>query len=326
MRKRLIPIYSVLVVAMILLAALAPSCGGGSTTGTVVVQATLCGVPWPPQGAGAVNYTLTLSGGPSPVSGTAVPTTHSNMTPGAWTCGGVSGGPAGAFLNSIQPSATQNLAADGTITFTLDFELNQDAAIKWLTWTVNGAPWQSPSEITAEPCQIIDAHFQQWVNGCEGYNVTMNESSWLMITAHPMNPGPATIFVVDDWCALNKTPAPRQKVSQTVSVDNVTREKGYFAPIFPLGPPVLLDVHTQWNLVKGTNYTKLINWFGIWVNAYEPGLHPCVLFELILPVPHAVYTFTIQTSADVVLVGDTDVNPANNHDMSPAIILTVTVP
>ena len=66
MRKRLIPIYSVLVVAMILLAALAPSCGGGSTTGTVVVQATLCGVAW----QGAVNYTLTLAGGTSPVSGT----------------------------------------------------------------------------------------------------------------------------------------------------------------------------------------------------------------------------------------------------------------
>jgi hypothetical protein len=318
MRKKLIPIYSVLVVAMILLAALAPSCGGGSTTGTVVVQATLCGVAW----QGAVNYTLTLAGGTSPVSGTGVPTTHGNMTPGAWTCGGVSGGPAGAFLNSIKPSATQNLAADGTITFTLDFELDQDAAIRFLSWSLNGEPQEVQSEIVAMPCMIIDTHFKQWVKGCDGYNVTMNEASWLTITAHPANPGPATIIVVDDWCALNKTPTPRQKVSQTVSVDNVTREKGYNVTLIPGGPPVLLDAHTQWNLVKGTNYTKLINWFGIWVGMYEPGLHPCVLFELIVPAP-GMYQFTLVASADVELVGDTDVDPQNNHDISTPITLIV---
>jgi hypothetical protein len=216
------------------------------------------------------------------------------------------------------------LAADGTITFTLDFELDQDAAIEFLTWTVNGAPWQSPSEIIAEPCQIIDAHFKQWVKGCDGYNVTMNEASWLMITqiAGPLG---VVVYVVDDPCAVNKTPAPRQKVSQTVSVDNVTRQKGYNVT---LGQgPTLLDVHTQWQLVKGVNYTKNINWFGIWVNAYEPGLHPCVLFELILPPGPAVqYVFQVQTSADVALVGDTDVDPGNNHDMSAPIMLVVNMP
>ena len=127
MRKRLIPIYSVLVVAIVLLAAFVPSCTPTPTTGTIVVQATLCGTPW----QGAVNYTLTLAGGTSPVSGTGVPTTHGNMTAGTWTCAYNAGGPAGAFLNSIQPSASQSLVAGGTITFTLDFELNQDAAIKF---------------------------------------------------------------------------------------------------------------------------------------------------------------------------------------------------
>jgi hypothetical protein len=314
MRKGFLAICLVLVV---LLAAFVPSCGG-TTTGTIDVKATLCGAPW----QGAVSYTLTPTGG-SATNGTAVPTTHSSMLPGTWACAYVSGGPAGAFLNSIKPSASQSLVAGGTITFTLDFELDQDAAIQWLTWTVNGLPWQSP-DIVAEPCQIIDAHFNQWVKGCDGYNVTMNEASWLMINANPANPGPAMIVVVDDWCALNKTPSPREKVSQTVSVDNVTRLKGYNTTILPGGPPVMLDVHTQWKLVKAVNYTKAINWFGISAHEYEPELHPCVLFELILPVP-GLYQFLLQASADVALVGATDVDPLNNMDSSAPILLVVNV-
>jgi len=320
MRRRLIPIYSVLVVAIVLLGAFVPSCTPTPTTGTVVVQATLCGTPW----QGAVNYTLTLAGGTSPVSGTGVPTTHGNMTAGTWTCAYNAGGPAGAFLNSIQPSASQSLVAGGTITFTFDFELNQDAAIKFENWSLNGELQQGPiSVIEAMPCMIIDTHFKQWVKGCDGYNVTMNESSWLMITANPANPAPATIVVVDDWCALNKTPDPRQKVSQRVSVDNVTREKGYTAPLIPGGPPVLLDAHTQWDLVKGTNYTKLINWFGISLVVIQPGAHPCVLFELVLPAP-GIYQFMLQASADVALVGATDVDPLNNMASSVPILLVVT--
>ena len=318
MKKRLIPMYSILAIAIILFAAFVPGCTGeGETTGTIVVQATLCGIPW----QGEANYTLTPTGG-SPVSGTGVPTTHSNMTATTWTCAYVAGGPAGAFLNSIKPSASQSLVAGGTITFTFDFELDQDAAIKFWAWSQNGVPLeQQPSEIIAMPCQIIDAHFKQWVKGCEGYNVTMNEASWLWITqtAGP----PATVVVVDDPCAVNKTPDPRQKVSQTASVDNVTRLKGYSINLTPLGPPTLLDVHTQWQLVKGTNYTKAINWFGISLVVIEPGAHPCVLFELVLPMPGQLYTFTLQTSADVELVGDTDVDPANNHDMSGQIMLVV---
>ena len=316
MKKRLIPMYSILAIAIVLLAALAPSCGGGATTGTIVVQATLCGTPW----QGPVSYTLTPTGGAA-TNGTVVPTTHSSMLPATWTCAYVSGGPAGAFLNN--PSASQTLVAGGTITFTFDFELDQDAAILWGTWTVNGVPWQAPSEIVAEPCQIIDAHFNQWVKGCDGYNVTMNEASWLTIQ-QIQGPGPVMIVVVDDPCAVNKTPAPRDKVSQTASVDNVTRLKGYNVTLTLQGPPTLLDVHTQWELVKGTNYTKLINWFGISKVPYEPGVHPCVLFELVLPPgPLAQYVFQLQTSADVALVGDTDIDPDNNHDMSDPIILIV---
>jgi hypothetical protein len=177
----------------------------------------------------------------------------------------------------------------------------------------------------ANTCDIIDAHFKQWVKGCDGYNVTMNEASYLMITQIAGPPG-VVVSVVDDWCAVNKTPDPRQKVSQTASVDNVTREKGYTAPLIPGGPPVLLDVHTVWQLVKGTNYTKDINWFGISLVVIEPGAHPCVLFELILPPEPGPYTFQVQTFSEVALVDDTDVDPANNHAMSPLVTYFVNMP
>jgi len=321
MRGKLVPIYSVLVVAIVLLVAFVPSCTGeGETTGTIVVQATLCGAPW----QGAVNYALLLGGGGSPVDGTAVPTTHSGVAVGTWTCDYVSGGPGGAFLNSIKPTASQSLAAGGTITFTFDFELDQDAAIQWLTWTQDGIAWEA-SDLETVPCHIIDAHFNQWVKGCDGYNVAMNETSVLTIQQVNNGAPPATIFVVNDFCAVNKTPAPHEKVSQVPSINHDPVQHGNSTILDPGGVPTMLDVETTWKLVKGTNYTKAINWLGISRFVIEPPAHPCVLFELVLPVAGQ-YVFLLQTSAEVALVGDTDVNPANNSTMSTQLWLTVFVP
>ncbi len=316
MKKRLIPMYSILAIAIVLLAAFVPSCGG-TTTGTIDVKATLCGAPW----QGAVSYTLTPTGG-SATNGTAVPTTHSSMLPGTWACAYVSGGPAGAFLNSIKPSASQSLAAGGTITFTFDFELNQDAGILFETWTITGqhvlpGEHQPPVEV----CNFIDVHFQQWVDGCTGYNVTLNETSLLQII-QTGGPAGVMIHVIDDPCAVNKTPTqglPPVKKSQTPSFNRTPVEKGMIFPLFPL-EPTLLDVHTVWQLVKGTNYTKTINWFGISLGVPMP--HECVLFELVLPGPGP-YQFQLIASAEVALVDDVDVNPANNMTMSPALIITV---
>jgi hypothetical protein len=314
MRKRFVAIYAVLVVALILLAAFVPSCG--PTTGNIVVQVTRCGSPW----QGAVNYTLTGPG--SSINGTSVQSTHSGLAPGTWTCAYVSGGPAGAFLNSIQPSATQSLSAGGTITFTLNFELNQDAAIQWLTWTLNGVP-SSQSTLEVGPCNITDVHFKQWVNGCTGYNVTLNETDWLTITANPANPGPVWIYVVNADCALNKT-ANAVKKSQVPSINNATANVGANLTL-DKGMIGMLDVHTVWQLVKGTNYTKSINWLGVSKAPFElPGPHPCVLFELVaMP---GFYQFTLVASAHVDLVGSTDVNPGNNDAVSSLLTLNVVVP
>ena len=114
-RKRLIAIYSVLVVAIVLIAVLVPSCGPTQYTGTIEVKATLNGSPW----TGAVTYTLTPVSG-SPITGTAVENSFT-VDPGTWTCRYVSGGPPEAYFIIITPSTTQSVSAGETITFTLDF-------------------------------------------------------------------------------------------------------------------------------------------------------------------------------------------------------------
>jgi hypothetical protein len=82
--------------------------------GTIQVDATLNGATW----SGSVSYRLT---GPQTIDGTTVPATFSNRPTGSYTLNYQSGGPSGATLTSITPSATQTLSAGGTITFILNF-------------------------------------------------------------------------------------------------------------------------------------------------------------------------------------------------------------
>jgi len=117
MRQRIFSIWSVLLVLVVSTAVLVPGCGGGPTQSTIDVEATLDGSAW----TGAVQYTLAEPTAPSPITGTSVPTAHSGVSPGSWTCAYVSGGPAGASFVNITPSATQTVSAGGTITFTLNF-------------------------------------------------------------------------------------------------------------------------------------------------------------------------------------------------------------
>jgi hypothetical protein len=286
---------------------------------TIEVKATLCDIPW----EGDVQYTLTESGG-SPINGTEVPDSFT-VDCGNWTCAYVSGGPPGAYLESITPPSLQSVSEGGTITFTLNFELDQDAAIEFVTWTLSGEPVQG-SEIVAVPCQIVDVHFRQWVDGCQGYEVAVNETSLLTIMQIAGGPG-VQIYVVDDWCALNKTPAPKNKWEQVPSFNGDPVEKGDLFPLLPQ-QGVTLDVETAWQLVKCLNYTKSINWLGI-SKFVEPPVepHPCVLFELLLPAAGPwPYVFTLQASASVELVDDEDVNTQNNSDMGPLITLVVNGP
>ena len=319
MSKRFLAICLSLVAAIVLLAVFVPSCAPPEEQqGTIIVQATNCSAPY----QGPVQYTLTGAG--SPINGNSVPATHSGVNSGSWSCGNVVP-PAGTFLKSITPNQQQTLSGGGNITFTLNFEEKQDAGIDCIGWTWMGQPWQM-SEMIVEPCNWVDVHFLQWVLGCPGYNVTLNETSWLNITQTAGPPG-VMIFVVNDPCAVNKTVEqgePLKPVFQVPSINGTPVEVGMNITLIP-GVPTLLDVGTQWQLVKQTDYIKSINWLGISVVPLYPPPHPCVLFELVLPAP-AGYTFTVQASAQVALVGDVDANPANNNATCPPLTLTVLPP
>jgi hypothetical protein len=75
-------------------------------------------------------------------------------------------------------------------------------------------------------CQIIDVHFQQWVDGCLGYKVAVNERSWLKITQLAGPPAPVMIYIANNLCAVIKDPQPIEKVSQVPSFNGDPVEKG----------------------------------------------------------------------------------------------------
>jgi len=314
MKKRLVAIYSVLAAVIILLAFLTPSCVP-TEKGTIEVKATLCGVPW----QGVVNYTLTPVSGWS-INGTSAPDSFA-VAVSTWTCGNVSGGPDGAYLVGIDPPSAQTVAANGTTTFTLNFELGQDASIEFTTWTINGVPVQASAVYEVSPCDIIDAHFHQKVNGCVGHNATVNETSSLGFWYADGPTETVNITIANDWCALNKTPEPLDKLSQLFFVEDYQTPipPGTSGPI-PKESGLSVRVKTSWLLEKQEEYTKTVNWLGF--SQCEP--EQCVLVDLTSLQPGS-YLFWMTVWAEVALVGD--VNPANNlTGYSDPIYLNVTVP
>jgi hypothetical protein len=215
----------------------------------------------------------------------------------------------------------------------LNFELKQDAAIQWYRWTANGEPITvetgKPPLYEAQPCEVIDAHFKQWVDGCCGYKVTLNETPVLRIT-QITGLGGVKVYVANSDCAVNKTAPPQGvapvKKSQIASHNGRPVEKGTIIDL-PFQTPTDLDVGTVWELRKCLNYTKSINWLGLHPWPYEPPIdpHECVLFEILFPGPGQ-YAFQMVAFADVALPDAEDVDPRNNHAESPTLTLVVNVP
>jgi hypothetical protein len=104
-------------------------------TGDIYVTATLDGVAW----LGDVRYSLS---GPYSDSKSYVPGSFLNYPTGTYTLSYRSGGPAGATLEGISPSARQTLHADGSITFNLNFYTEVTGTI-YVNATLDGEPWQT---------------------------------------------------------------------------------------------------------------------------------------------------------------------------------------
>lgn len=332
MKKRILATCVSFVVLVALIVVLLPGCIP-TGRGYIVVGATLCGEPW----MGALNFALT--GANSTMTETAVPYSF-NVDPGTWTCAYISGGPADAYLESITPSATQTVGPDDLITFTLNFEKDQDAWIEFATWTINGVPieeWEGSwfyepgygyyAEVTW--CDVIDVRYTQGVNGCEDYPVTLNETDELKVhyAAGEGDPIPefVPVTVYNDLCAVNKTAWPQgeaaEKLSQVPSYEGGPVPQGELYPL-PWCNNITLDVETSWELTKCLNYTKEINWLHIG-ECFDPPCEWCVLFNLEVPGPG--FDFELWPSACVELVDDVDVNPDNNCAHGPPLYLYTVV-
>ena len=317
MRKRFLAICSI---SVVLIAILVPGCESAEEGGTIIVKATLCGAPW----EGALNYKLTGPEGEC-IFGACdeapcvqpLGRCEDVECSEDWTCDPFSND--WAVFVDITPHQTQTVTSGDTVTFTLNFEKNQDASIEFLTWTINGEP-VAPNTIE-EPYEVylgdvINVHYKPHVDGCEGEVVTVNETSELLI--HWVDSygevDEPYIHVANNWCAVVKEPEP-EKLSQRPSVNGEPVE--YCQEFYlPYCENVTLDVETIWQLDTCTDYIKTINWLHIG-ECIEPPC--CTLFELM----GEGYVFELESRASIELVEDMDVNPDNDHSWNnPALYIS----
>ena len=112
-----------------------------SVPGSALVSATLNGVPW----SGPLKYTVShySVNAPAEKTGYSVPGTVSGLSSGNVQLNYDSGGPEGAVLSGIAPSARQTLGSGGTVYFTLNFVHQQAYGNIVVHATLDGAPWQT---------------------------------------------------------------------------------------------------------------------------------------------------------------------------------------
>ena len=112
-----------------------------SVSGAAVVTATHNGSAW----SGPVNYILShyAVSGPVEKSGYSVPGTVGGLPSGNIQLNYNSGGPAGATLLGISPSAQQVLSQGGSIYYTMNFVTHQSYGSIIVNATLDGAPWQT---------------------------------------------------------------------------------------------------------------------------------------------------------------------------------------
>ncbi len=108
------------------------------TNAAIKVKATINGVNW----TGNLRYVIS---GPVQSSKTEVPKTIGNLPPGTYTLDYKTGGPSGAVLAGISPSASQHLAKGGTIEYTLNFSSSQASHLS-VTALLDGKSWTGPAQ------------------------------------------------------------------------------------------------------------------------------------------------------------------------------------
>jgi hypothetical protein len=330
MRKGLLAISLVLLLS---LAIVFPSCTGeGETTGTIEVKATLDGAPW----TGAVDYTLTPASG-SPVNGSSVDDSFTEDA-GTLTCAYVSGGP-GAFVD-ITTAETQNLIADGTITFTLNFQTVQvDVSVVFDTWSINGTPvpptpagpgtfwWISPDT-------VVDAHYTVQVGGGgnnTGKPVTVHETK--TISVHNVGIEGEIPGGPIKWHVLNGFGAIQTDPPFDVSNQKATKEGQPVAVCtiidLPYCEPISLDAECDIETEVGATFTKKVNWVRnpVGVNITPLALWDDSIFEISESPAFCVFTLVTTACEALGEEGFVDTDPSNDCSAaSPMLYIGILPP
>ena len=113
-----------------------------SSTGTIMVNATVDGRPWATNpGSGPITYYITKP----ELADTeqTIPVTLRDYPTGSYTLNYDSGGPVSATLTGISPSPNQYLSAGGTIAFTLNFTSESRGYIT-VDASLDGRSWSGP--------------------------------------------------------------------------------------------------------------------------------------------------------------------------------------
>jgi hypothetical protein len=323
---------AICLISVVLITILVPSCESPEEGATIIVKATLCGAPW----EGAVNCTITDPEGEvfSLSGGAPIGITLEEVRSGFYTAEFLDGGPPAAIFTNIVPEESQAVMSGDTVIFTLNFEKKQDASIEFKTWTMDGVPieqWGGTWDYidgsyyvsVEEWSHIIDVHYQERVDGCDGGMVTVNETSalqihWLDAMGEYMYP---QFHVANNWCAVVKEPEP-EKLSQSTSFNGEPVEQCTYLdwPQPGICENVTLDVETSWLLERPIDYVKTTNWLHI--GECGPQTSCCTLFELLVDAaPGSGYIFEMVSCTEVKLMGDSDANPDNNYACSPSLIL-----
>lgn len=104
-----------------------------TSSSRIKVSATLNGAEW----SGNINYSVY---GPFKDIDTYAPHTFISVPAGSYTVTYNSGGPQGAVLNGVSPSASQTLTTGGEIEFKLNFVTSKSSTLS-VTALNNGSPW-----------------------------------------------------------------------------------------------------------------------------------------------------------------------------------------
>ncbi len=272
MRKKVLSIWSVLLVLLVSIAVLVPSCT--PTTGTIVVNATLDTAPW----TGAVQYTLTLPAAAAPIviNGASVASTHSRVNPGSWTCAYVSGGP-GTFVN-ITTAATQTVAAGGTITFTLNFVTTQAEGLDHFKfYEIVGGPYVG---------DVMPKVEDQFYTGIE--EVQVKYARYFGNPVAKTKDGTLTPIGNDDHhLTLYDITTPTTQMWSVVVDNQFGRETLLVSGPVMLAvptlkeehePPYYLDHYLLWNVIDGEDVQEVVDLEDQWHKESDVEVHRPVYF------------------------------------------------